>query len=438
VKVLVLSNLYPPDVIGGYEVACGQVVDGLLARGHDVRVLTAAPRQPIADDAPHVRRHFRLADEWNENVMGPFPVQHLLTHAHSRFIDAHNVYVLVRELEAFAPDVVYLGNLVGVGGLGLVGCLHHLSVPWAWQLGDCTPARLCSSRTGVIPALAGEYNRKVRGHYIAVSDGVRRETEGLGVRLEGQVALIPYWITGPRPPARADFYRPGHGPLRIISAGSVNRDKGVEVLIEAAHRLLGMGVDRFLVDVYGKVGDPSLVEMVHALGLDRHVTFQGPRPHRELMEIYGRYDVFAFPTNEREPFGLVPLEAASRGCVPVITRRCGVAEWMVHGVHCLKAERSADSFAGALRDVALGETCLEPLARRASEAAWSDFHLDHVLPRIEGVLWEASARPRVGAGSPSEAYRLARLAEPLAEGLIQEMTADDVRDGRIQVGEVCV
>ena len=58
VKILVLSNLYPPDVIGGYELGCRQAVDALRALGHDVRVLTTAPRVPVerraacaADDA---------------------------------------------------------------------------------------------------------------------------------------------------------------------------------------------------------------------------------------------------------------------------------------------------------------------------------------------------------------------------------------------------
>ena len=35
-KILVVSNLYPPDVIGGYELGCRQAVDALRARGHDV------------------------------------------------------------------------------------------------------------------------------------------------------------------------------------------------------------------------------------------------------------------------------------------------------------------------------------------------------------------------------------------------------------------
>ena len=31
-KILVLSNLYPPDYIGGYECGCKQAVDALRAR----------------------------------------------------------------------------------------------------------------------------------------------------------------------------------------------------------------------------------------------------------------------------------------------------------------------------------------------------------------------------------------------------------------------
>ncbi len=40
-KILFLSNLYPPHVIGGYEALCQEVVEGLAKRGHRVSVLTS-------------------------------------------------------------------------------------------------------------------------------------------------------------------------------------------------------------------------------------------------------------------------------------------------------------------------------------------------------------------------------------------------------------
>ncbi|MFO0952830.1 MAG: glycosyltransferase family 4 protein [Isosphaeraceae bacterium] len=422
-RVLVLSNFYPPDVMGGYEVACAQATDGLLARGHDVRVLSATPRQPVVGDPPHVRRRFVLAEEWNENVMGDLAITHLLTHAASRFVSAHNIHVLSAELAEFDPEVVYLHNLVGLGGLGLVACLGHLGVPWVWQLGDAVPVRLCASRTsGVIRPLAAEMSRWMRGHVIAVSDHVRREVEAFGVPILGPVERVPYWIVGRRPRPRRNFYQ--GGTLRVVSAGQINSDKGVDILIEAAALLHASGAGPFEVDVYGKVLDPYYPARVRALGLDGVVKFRGPRPNAELLELYEDYDLLVFPTQPREPFGLVALEAAARGCVPLMTRDCGVAEWLVHGVHCLKAERSAPAFARAMREVIEGRVSLGPIGRRASAAAWDDFHLDAVLPRIERVLHAAAAsaegRPSPDPRLAAEVVRLGRLAETLTRRLVEE------------------
>jgi glycosyltransferase involved in cell wall biosynthesis len=200
----------------------------------------------------------------------------------------------------------------------------------------------------------------------------------------------------------------------------VSREKGVDLLIEAAATLRDAGSSGFVIDVYGQTESPFFAHRVRELKLSDHVRILGVRPHHEILELYGDYDVFAFPTRYREPFGLVPLEAAARGCVPLITRRCGIAEWLVHGVHCLKVERSAAAFANVLRAIMAREVALEPIAHRAQAAAWRDFHIDAILPRIEAKLVTAARLPRARAGNAAEAYRLARLAEQLTRMLIQE------------------
>jgi glycosyltransferase involved in cell wall biosynthesis len=176
-------------------------------------------------------------------------------------------------------------------------------------------------------------------------------------------------------------------------------------------------------DIYGKIYSPLFADLIRKFDLAGHVTLKGMRPQPEIMRLYSQYDVFAFPTMEREPFGLVPLEAAGRGCVPVITQRCGIAEWLVGGVHCLKAARNAAAFAGTFRSILEGRIDLEPIARRAQVTAWRDFHIDATLPRIERKLAAAARQSRAGAGSAAEAYRMARLAEQLTQGLYQEQEA---------------
>jgi glycosyltransferase involved in cell wall biosynthesis len=418
-RVLVLSNLYPPDFVGGYELGCCQVVDALRARGHDVLVLTSVPRLPVPA-APHVRRWLQLTDIFSKYAMEhSTAVFQRQAESQAHFINAHNVYQLTRVIDDFQPDVAYLWHLVGIGGLGLVACLQFLHVPWVWHLMDCVPRSLCSRLGRPVPGLAAAFSQQIQGHYLACSRRLLQEIEQGGIALRSRVELVPNWIRGRRPAPRMRFFDGGH--LRIVTAGQIGRHKGIDILIEAAARLRAQGYENFSVDIYGKVTDAHFPGLICRHGLERHVVLKGVRSQEELMQLYRAcaYDVFAFPTWEREPFAFGPLEAAAQGCLPVISRICGNAEWFVHGVHCLKAERTAEAFAQTFAAILRGAIDLGPLARRASEVVWRDFHLDAVLPRIEAAL--GSAVPCTGRrGSMEQAYHLAVLAEKLAQVLVQE------------------
>lgn len=422
-RILVLSNLYPPDYIGGYELCCRQVVDGLMNRGHEVRVLTATPRIPCPS-VEHVQRAFRLSNCYDAYcVLRSRQVTRRMWEAAGNLIDAHNVHVLIDAIEEFEPDAAYLWNLSGLGGLGLVGCLHHLRFPWVWYLGDCVPRMLCSLNKQTLPVVAEEFSRQVRGYYMPVSQRVVQEIEAAGVKLNGVIDVMPNWVLGEQPPPRERYYSPGE-PLRIVSAGQMGRHKGIDLLVEAAALLKQRGYDNFSIDLYGKVTDPTVAPLPRQHGVEDRVHFRGACSQHELVQRYARheYDMFAFPTWEREPFGCAPLEAAAYGCVMAMTQSCGIGEWFVHDVHCLKAPRTAEAFARLFQDVLEGRIELAPLGRRASAVIWRDFHLNALLPRIERALATAARQPRVGAGAVDEAYRLALLAERLTQVLVQEGT----------------
>lgn len=423
-KILVLSNLYPPDCIGGYEMGCRQAAEALRDRGHEVRILTSVPRTPVPGE-PGVRRTLRLADIWSHYLFarGSSVTAHL-TQSESHRINAANVHALLEEIEDFRPDVVYVWMLAGLGGLGLMGALHHLKVPWAWHLMDDVPLMLCKAAGALVPTFAREFSRQLRGHYLACSQQLVDEIEAGGVALGDVVEVIPNWVRGPIGPPRSDYLDGGR--LRIVSAaGLIERqvDKGIDILIDAAARLRSMGHQHFSVDVYGHVTDPHFPGLIHRHGLEGHVTLKGSRSQAELSEIYAENDVFAFPTRPREPFGFAPLEAAARGCVPIMSEVCGIGEWLVHGVQCLKVPRTAEAFAAAFAAILEGRIDPAPIGRRAAAAVRRDFHLDTIIPKIEHALIESSRRDRAGAGTAEDAYRMAVLAEKLARVLIQETLA---------------
>lgn len=421
-KVLVISNLFPPDAIGGYEMGCGQVVDSLRARGHDVRVLTTAPRVPVASPS-HVLRTLRLTDLWVEYThFRSAPVTLQLAEAESHGINAFNVHALLATLESFSPDVVYPWALTGVGGLSLMACLHHLRIPWAWHLMDDVPASLCKLGGRVVPALARQLEDQLRGHCLACSSQLIEEIERKGIRLRGEIEIVPNWVAGPVPPVRNAFYRAGGGLRIVASAAHIGRtyDKGMDILVKAAALLKERGFKKFSLDIYGKIDDSSCGDLIKTYRVSEVVRLRGSLNQSDLIAAYQDYDVFAFPARLREPCAFAPLEAAPSGCVPIMGQLGGNSEWFVHGVHCLKVQRSPQGFADVLGAVLEGRIDLEPIGRRAAAVVRHDFHLERIIPKIEQILVRAAEQPRRSGGTPVEAYRLALLAEKLTSMLIQE------------------
>lgn len=420
-KILVLSNLYPPDVTGGYELGCTQAVEALRAKGHEVRVITSRPRVPVSSD-PYVSRTLKLVDAWSDYAFTHnAPITNYLEQSESLRVSAANVHALTTEIASFRPDVVYAWMLVGIGGLGLMATLQHMGVPWVWHLMDDVPLMLCRTDGRVIQPLAREFSQRLRGSYIACGQRLLDEIEQGGIALGDRIEVLPNWVAGERKPARRHYME--GGDLRIISAAGLidqHADKGIDILIEAAARLTAEGRSGFSIDIHGRSTDGHASHLIHKHRLESIVRIRGSLSQSDLSDRFAEHDVFAFPTREREPFGFAPLEAAARGCVPLISRTCGLAEWFVHGVHVLKAQRSAEAFAHAIATILDGRVDLSGIGRRAADVVAREFHIDAIIPRIESILIDAATRPRSEVGSADEAYRLALLAEKLSRTMIQE------------------
>jgi hypothetical protein len=133
------------------------------------------------------------------------------------------------------------------------------------------------------------------------------------------------------------------------------------------------------------------------------------------MEAYREADVFLFPTWEREPFGLAPVEAAAQGCVPVITAACGVAEFMTHGSDCLKVERSASALAFQMKALCKGEVPLEQIGAGAQALTRGLLSFDACVAQIESVLAQVVARTGRPCSPTWQDHALAQLKHDLAQ-----------------------
>ncbi len=111
------------------------------------------------------------------------------------------------------------------------------------------------------------------------------------------------------------------GPLRVLAIGRYSPAKHLDVLLKAVRVVLDRGVEIRL-DVYGPViGDSgaevyaTLEKLVTELGLANDVTLHGSATRPEVMETFGRGDVFV--NNARGGADRVVYEAGASG-MPVL------------------------------------------------------------------------------------------------------------------------
>jgi hypothetical protein len=127
-KLLFISNFYPPDSIGGYEEICFDVAEGLKRRGHQVAVLTSCFKTAESTSANRVYRLLKTAP-FDLGTTGPTPWA-----ARTRLgLELHNARAVGRLLNELSPELVVVWNssLVGRAWLWLVeeraNTVHYLS-----------------------------------------------------------------------------------------------------------------------------------------------------------------------------------------------------------------------------------------------------------------------------------------------------------------------
>ncbi|KQQ03844.1 MULTISPECIES: glycosyltransferase family 4 protein [unclassified Rathayibacter] len=391
-RLLFLSNLYPPQVLGGYEMTCARVAEAMAARGHAVRVLTTPTYLPPEASPVEVHRTLGLRTYFPLPQTGGELLQ--LMHHESAVSRFENTRILLEELRDFAPTHVVAFNLLGLGGLALIDLLRTVDAGWMWNLGDRIPNGLVDGLPERVLQVYGADapDHFDRGEIVAVSRSLVDAIEAGGLEL-GEVEVIGRGVTVPPDSGESRRYREG-GITRFTFAASLGEHKGVGLVLEAA-ALLSEETRDFRVDLYGDGDVDGYRARASEAGLDGLVEFHGATPREQVLAAHETADAFLFPTWAGEAFGVAPVEAAAAGCVPIVTASSGVAEFLIDGVDCLKITRSTASLLSAMRDVVSGAVDLEGLGRRGRAAARGPLSFEHSVDLLERSL-ERRSRPGLG------------------------------------------
>lgn len=387
-KILVVSNLYPPHHIGGYELGCRDVVEGLRARRHEVRVLTSTfQTQETAAVEDDVERLFPYESTSGNGARGKLADLRVFREAVARF----------------NPEIIYFWNQQGLtnwlplaarwNGWKMAFFLSDTSfVSWrvgAWLAG---PAR----KNSVIKAALGK-TFLVRGWPVMhncpchfASEFLRDAATRNGIPVAEKGSAVIHWGIDP-----SQFHAPAtlRWPLRrLLYVGQMIPQKGVHTAI-SAFGLLAKEKE-FAECTFTLAGsgqhpeyEKQLREMPAQLGISDRVHFLGRVPRGELPAIYGSHDILVFPSEWDEPFAITPLEAMASGLIVVGTTTGGSGELFRNRETAMTfaAGDSADC-ARAIRELCADQKLAETIRECGKSEVIARHSLTSMMDQIEGSL----------------------------------------------------
>jgi glycosyltransferase involved in cell wall biosynthesis len=346
-KILVCSNFFPPEAIGGAELVAFEHGRVMRDRGHEVRVfrgrLGGAPWRPS--------RLSTRRGEFPQAIVGLSPrdiAGDTWNFANPLIENAFRDTVV-----DFAPDVVHFHNLVGLS-VRLIDVCQSLGIPTVMTLHDywaiCfkntmikNDGRVCRQsgfdclgcqetvmagrvmptpvrNAWILRSMARLDQLVVPSHYMTdryVEAGLPRE----------RIAVIKYGIDVNRftPSLRENDV------LTLGFIGYLGRHKGLAVLLEALPRVRPPEGVRLLVVGDGEQAG-ALKALCQDLGLDGRVTFLGRIDNQAIRPVYDQLDALVVPSVWPENSPVTISEAMACGLPVLASDIGGIRELVTDGV----------------------------------------------------------------------------------------------------------
>lgn len=373
-KILILSNYFPPYYIGGYELACFDTAKYLQNAGHDVYILTGKHEEE-SNKFERVYRKLKYIDYENPSYINKHEVEEF------------NFEITSNVINQVKPDLVYIWSLRLIS-LSPVWAINKLKVKKIFEIGDFWMkgflgnnfmSKVKRTAKKILPGFNAT-NVEI-DPIISVSQWMVKEMKELyGTK---EVFQIPNGtkITKEKTKKNNDV-------MRYMFCGRLDYTKGLDLALKALSNMKDRKINDFEFNIYGD-GDKEYIEkcqkITRLLKLNDHVTFHGKIDN--LQEEYKKNHVLLMPTRMREPFGLVLIEAMNYGVVPVATNDYGPSEIIDdHKNGLLFTPSNVDDLTFKMLLLHNSWDLLEKYRQNAYEKVESKFDINIVKKEVERVL----------------------------------------------------
>ena len=409
-RILAITARHPPDHLGGYELRCHGILQALISRGHQVRVLTTRPCSEVNDSDDGVLRLLHLAPSGST-------VQRIAWD----YLDLRHIR---RTLRQWTPDVVGLFHTLQLtrslfpflagrglplvydeGGMGLVSAWRkHGEWFSLCQRGRGGIIKRALRRAAVLSARGLSGNLLPTEWSWPTNMLIYFNSEyGLARHAEGGVPVATARVIRSGIALDRFGFKPGRraaDAVKLVLPGRIVPGKGIEEAIRATAILRWKTPQlRPRLQVVGPIQNleyyDAVRQLVKGLLLEEDVAFTAMVPHDRMDSVYHDAD-FCLLLSQREAFSRIPLEAMACGSVLITNASGGGREIARPGENAIVVpgtapERIAEEVIGLVQS----ESDFLRIQQNARRYVEENHDLESYVDKVEAVFAEAAAR---GAG----------------------------------------
>jgi glycosyltransferase involved in cell wall biosynthesis len=424
-RILVLSNLYPPHHAGTYDFRCQQVTEALRLRGHAVFVLTS--HHGLRTEQRDAETDRRLI------LNGVFGHPALRSIRDLWRLERHNHGALREALQRFQPEVAHAWSLRGLSK-SLLLTLRDLEIPTVLDVADDwlatglreDPWLKWWNRPGLnlvrsTLEVAGQRNRLDTMAPTRCLPGCDRMPEFYGPPRESSEARLPM-VAGFRferlyfcslalkqqaeaagfQVAHAGVIYPGintalfyqdvkpmnHPMRRMLTVTRLEEQCGVLTALRALDLARENGV-KLSLTVCGR-GDSDYVSRARSYAVQHQLPVEFVAVSdvtKDSAALYRQHDVFLYAAEWPEPFAVTPLEAMASGLPVIGACAGGVQELLRHGENALTyTPGNVVELASRFQELLMQPALRQQMAQTAQAEVMGKLGESMTLDRIEAYL----------------------------------------------------